>query len=606
MEIKREDYPVQQINNIQTGLTKERILSMVEDILHANIWVSHADLVAKVSSEISKKLLEKTQHDSLIRNLLNSFTDEMVNFQDQNHKILYCNDAFATFVWFPKEEIIWKFCYEILCNPDNCVGKCPIERIKKWNNSRVYVEYDWIYMEKSANAVMDDDGEFIWYVELYKDRSDIIKQNRKIEEQNAALARTNEFLSSALSNSKQWTWEWNILTGEVRADENFYKMLWYDKREVEFNYDFWELILHPEDKKMVMSELKKSAQKPDRSFQFTYRLLSLDWNYIWITASGKVSEIDIDWKPTKALWTHMDITEITSVKSYLRTNEQKLSAILQSIPDLLVVLDRNWVYREIYTGNSKFFLWPRKIGSNIWEIFDKKNRTVILEWINKAMDTWITQHIEYSLNKYWLKRKYSWSCQLLWKDQVVIITRDVTEEKKMQEKIRHMATHDNLTWLSNRLSFNEKLQHTINQNKRNKKHFAVLFIDLDKFKQVNDTHWHKVWDKLLIEVSKRLLSATRWSDIVSRFWWDEFWIVLPMIEKKEDYEIVAKRIIDSLSKPFDISWKKIQIWSSIWISLYPDHWEDLDSIIHSADVAMYTIKNWTKNSFSVYQPPEKK
>jgi diguanylate cyclase (GGDEF)-like protein len=164
-----------------------------------------------------------------------------------------------------------------------------------------------------------------------------------------------------------------------------------------------------------------------------------------------------------------------------------------------------------------------------------------------------------------------------------------------------MALHDSLTGLSNQFSFHDKLQHTINVAKRQEKQFAVLFIDLDHFKEVNDTHWHSIWDGLLQEVAQRLLSSTRWSDIVSRIWWDEFSIILTSMEKPEDYEIVAQRIVKSIWDEFVIKWKKIHIWSSIWISIYPDHWEDAETLVTHADVAMYRVKGNWKNWYFIYE-----
>ncbi|EKE27785.1 MAG: GGDEF protein [uncultured bacterium (gcode 4)] len=601
MEKREEVYTWLNPNSTLKSPTEQRVSRMVEEVLQANFWVSHQDLIEKVSAEISKRLNEKAKHEAFVSNLLNSFTDELVNFQDEDHVIRYCNDAFATFVGFPKEEIIWKKCFEIICS-SWCTERCPIESIKRWINKSICVDYDWIHLEKSANIVTDDNGIFIWYVEIYKDRSEIVRQKNLIEEQNKTLTRTNEFLSSALSNSKQWTWEWNIITWEVRADENFYKILWYNNQEVEFNYDFWETILHPDDREIVLKELKKSARKADKSFQFTYRLLNLNWDYVWVTASGKVIELDLRWKPLKAIWTHMDITEITNIKRYLRQNEQKLTTILRSIPDLLIVIDKNWNYKEL-SGSSR--IWPRRVWMNINEIFDQENTTLILEWINRTIETGVNQKIQYSIVENDKVYKYSWNCQTLSSDQVVIITRDVTQDMELHEEVKHMANHDNLTWLLNRFSFNERLRKIIN-DAAGEDNLAVMFIDLDLFKNVNDSYGHAVWDAVLKEVWHRLLSATRWSDIVSRLGWDEFWIILPTIQKKEDYEIVAQRIIKSLSEPFIIEWKTIQIWSSIWISLYPEHWDDVDSIINHADTAMYKVKKWAKNNYLVYSEEEEK
>ncbi|WP_025565198.1 EAL domain-containing protein [Psychromonas sp. SP041] len=179
--------------------------------------------------------------------------------------------------------------------------------------------------------------------------------------------------------------------------------------------------------------------------------------------------------------------------------------------------------------------------------------------------------------------------------------KDISELKAQQAHIRMLAYQDPLTNLPNRVLFNEHLNRMISTSTQQKLEFALLFIDLDGFKLVNDSLGHDGGDLLLIEVSKRLKKCLRSEDILARFAGDEFILILPNIEHEQFVADIAREIVKTLSVPVTIKEQVAFISASIGIALFPEHGEQSDILLQRADKAMYLSKHSGKNQFSFYQ-----
>ncbi|MDM8536421.1 GGDEF domain-containing protein [Desulfobacterales bacterium HSG17] len=178
---------------------------------------------------------------------------------------------------------------------------------------------------------------------------------------------------------------------------------------------------------------------------------------------------------------------------------------------------------------------------------------------------------------------------------------DANEKLKIQNnEISKLATLDSLTGLLNRHSYDNILERTLKIAKRNNKQFSILFIDLDHFKNINDTLGHHIGDLLLKEVAKKLQSCIRESDIVSRIGGDEFNILLEGITAQNDAAYIAKRILAKMSKSFNIESHKLTVTASIGISNYPSNGVTLSELLKNADIAMYQAKELGRNRYQFY------
>jgi len=179
------------------------------------------------------------------------------------------------------------------------------------------------------------------------------------------------------------------------------------------------------------------------------------------------------------------------------------------------------------------------------------------------------------------------------------IARDITEQYKIQEKLEYASEHDPLTGLANRTNLYNQLEYIITDSKRNKKRFAVLFLDLDHFKEINDNLGHDIGDKILIEVTHRIKDSIRQNDVFARIGGDEFIIVLTDVDK-EYISRIAEKIIEIAQQPFNIENYNLSISASIGISTYPKDGQKIKTLLKNADIAMYKVKENGKNNFTYY------
>jgi diguanylate cyclase (GGDEF)-like protein len=177
------------------------------------------------------------------------------------------------------------------------------------------------------------------------------------------------------------------------------------------------------------------------------------------------------------------------------------------------------------------------------------------------------------------------------------IAQAIARRKLYQAELYRSANYDKLTALPNRSLFLDRLNQNLKQSKRYERKFALLFIDLDGFKSVNDTLGHDAGDELLIKVAERLMGCVRDSDTVARLGGDEFTVILSTITTSDNAKPVARKIIETLSVPFDIKGHDAQIGASIGISIYPDNGDDTEILLKKADDAMYLAKKEGKNDY---------
>ena len=170
------------------------------------------------------------------------------------------------------------------------------------------------------------------------------------------------------------------------------------------------------------------------------------------------------------------------------------------------------------------------------------------------------------------------------------------------EQLRNLALHDALTRLPNRMLLEDRMAQALSRAERSRESFALMFVDLDNFKPVNDKHGHRIGDDLLKEVAKRLTGSVRKSDTVARTGGDEFVIVLHELEGAADAAMVGRKILDELSRTFFIEGQELDISCSIGISVYPENGKTVARLMANADAAMYHAKRTGRNRYRFFGP----
>ncbi len=182
----------------------------------------------------------------------------------------------------------------------------------------------------------------------------------------------------------------------------------------------------------------------------------------------------------------------------------------------------------------------------------------------------------------------------------VSVFSDISSIKRSQEKLDFLAHHDPLTDLPNRLLFNDRLEHALKRAEREGRHVAILFLDLDRFKNINDSLGHPVGDLLLQEAAKRILRLVRKEDTVARLGGDEFIILIDAIDGAQDVALLAEKVISAFGYPFAIKGHELHLTVSVGVSLYPQDGGDGDTLIRNADTAMYRAKEEGRNDYQFY------
>jgi diguanylate cyclase (GGDEF)-like protein/PAS domain S-box-containing protein len=305
------------------------------------------------------------------------------------------------------------------------------------------------------------------------------------------------------------------------------------------------------------------------------------------------------------------VTNLKQVKGELEKSQSQLQAIIHNAMDGIITIDEAGKILGFNPAAEHIF------GYSQQEILGRNVNTLMPEPARSAHDGFILSYIQTGETKVMgvsgrevaavrkngkqFPMEVSISEMVLGGSRYFVgIVRDITERKLAEQKIAHLAHYDYLTDLPNRALFLSTLEHSIRLARRNNYKISVMFLDLDGFKQVNDTLGHEAGDLLLREVSKRLRYIIRESDTVARVGGDEFTFVLNNTESNEGVALVADKIVSALSEPFDLKGKQCHIGGSIGISVFPDDAGDLGQLVSQADEAMYLSKQSGKNTHRFY------
>lgn len=342
-----------------------------------------------------------------------------------------------------------------------------------------------------------------------------------------------------------------------------------------------------------------------------FRALRASVMSLWTKSQETACEHHID--DTTRFHEAIDKAVAESLEQYATFKEMEtrlFGAILVASPDPIYVLDLqgNFIYANNATVDL-FALPPDKImgkstvdlgfpfasdfQNNLQKVMTEK--TIFRDKFVHTFDSGKGSQFEYLL------------APVLNDDQnteaTVCIIRDITEQAIAQEKILHNAHHDLLTGLPNRRLFMDRLEQAVKHAARNSSPLAVIFMDLDGFKEVNDTLGHEAGDQVLKQVAERLTGCVRKDDTVARLGGDEFTVIVTGATQRKDVELVAQTIIDAIALPFSLEEKSVHISASIGITLFPEHAKSSKAMLEAADHAMYNAKRAGSNQICFHQAP---
>ncbi|MBL8520706.1 MAG: PAS domain-containing protein [Betaproteobacteria bacterium] len=306
-----------------------------------------------------------------------------------------------------------------------------------------------------------------------------------------------------------------------------------------------------------------------------------------------------------------DIDDLKKTEISLRHANWLLSSHFENTPLAVIEWDEQLALRRWSPQAERIFGWSESelLGKRIdgWRFTvegDCEQATAVMERLIKHGDPRASSlHRNYRKDGRVIWCEWYNSCLRDERGQLVSVlslAQDVTTRVLAEERLVHQATHDSLTGLPNRAMLQDRLRLSISRARRGGQRVAAMFIDLDRFKDVNDTLGHRIGDELLREMAQRLARVVRDTDLLVRLSGDEFMVVLEQIEDLEAPRVVASKLLDEVRKPSRIEGHDIHISGSVGISLFPDDAEDAESLMKNADMAMYRAKEQGKNTFQVF------
>jgi diguanylate cyclase (GGDEF)-like protein/PAS domain S-box-containing protein len=404
-------------------------------------------------------------------------------------------------------------------------------------------------------------------------------------------------------------WEADALTGNFTyISDNCVRILGYSHQDW-LSPNFWASHIHPEDREASVT-FRQSHSENLTVHELEYRFINDKGQVVWVR--DMISSVTENKKTALHRGLMLDITDQKKAELLIKQSEYRFRELIESLPTI-AVQGYNEQLEVTYWNKASTALY----GYSREEVRGKRLQDLIIpvqvreELLKKHRD-WLLQGIAIPSAEIELQHKdgstvpvYS-SHAMLKSDtngkELFCIDISLAEQKKAYAELSHMAHYDPLTQLPNRRTFNTRLSETMKDTHLNGSKIAVMMIDLDHFKEVNDTLGHAYGDLLLQESAKRLLTCVRKTDTVARLGGDEFLLIIENAIDISTTERIANNILQEISKPFVLDESPSYISASIGIVLYPNDAEDQDELLKNADQAMYVAKKKGRNRFYYFTP----
>ncbi|MBE3653046.1 diguanylate cyclase [Vibrio navarrensis] len=420
------------------------------------------------------------------------------------------------------------------------------------------------------------------------------------------LRAQTERLENVIEGTDAGTWYWNIQTGKTEFNPRWAEIIGYQLHELgPISIQTWLALLHPDDVKKSEKKLQAHFAGEQEYYQCEVRMRHRDGHWVWVMDRGKVALWDESGKPLEMFGTHIDISEDKAREQQLALAADVYKYVHEGIliaNSCGLIVDVNRAFSQItgYSREEVIGQSPKMLKSGIHDRAFYHN-------------IWKTLHLEGCWRgEIWNKRKNGEIYpELLTISRVsdpvedvryVALFSDISALKEHEYHLEKIAHYDALTKLPNRLLLQERLNTSMLNAKKYGRAIALLFIDLDGFKDVNDQYGHTAGDEVLCVMAQRMKTITREEDTLARFGGDEFIVILSDIDDKHRTTQIVTRLLSSIAKPLHVSGYEMSLSASIGISLYPENRDiSAERLIQQADEAMYQAKLAGRNGYYFYQ-----
>lgn len=515
-------------------------------------------------------------------------------------RFLEVNDAYCSMLGYSREELLNMAVPDVEAQetPEESaqhIGKILTSGSDRFETRQRRKDGSLLYVEVSANYSDLHGGR------LYCFFRDITE--RKLSEE--LLQKSEANLRAILDNLPYLTWLKDVDGRYIMINQVFARYLRLEDAQEAIGKT--DLDLQPK-------ELAEKYRADDAEVMVARRQkhveeAAFDGNSVHWVETFKTPIIDTHGKVLGTVGLARDITERKRSEEILRENEARLKELFENLSSCVAVYqaspDGMDFFISAFNRAAERVEKVRRedlLGKNVTEAFPGIVEFGLLEVFRRVWKSGVAEHFPISF--YRDGRIAGWRENYVYKlpnGEIAAIYDDVTKEKQAEEQMQYVAHHDALTGLANRTLFTDRLHHALVTAKRERGRMALMFLDLDKFKPVNDELGHEVGDLLLEEVAKRIRLCVRESDTVARIGGDEFVILLPGIETEQDALLVAEKVLHALNQTFELAGHVIDISSSIGVAVYPEHGGDEKTLVKSADVAMYYAKGGGHNNVRLYQ-----
>ncbi len=433
-----------------------------------------------------------------------------------------------------------------------------------------------------------------------------ISLKRLVGEQLERIRRREQQLSEAQRLTHLGSWEWEVASGRAIWSDEMYRILGLDPDSSPAGYRAFLQRVHPEDRKAFRQTVHQALDERQAAASHYFRIRRPE-GAIRIVRGQLELLFDEVGKQTSLIGTCHDVTELKWAEAALRASEQRFAKIFQATPDLLSITAlKDGSLLEVNDAFLRALGYRRAevIGRSFLELgvwVDERQRQELVRALEERSEVRDFEVPFRAKNgRKLLGLVSAESMEMNGKPCILVLFKDITERKRMEETIRHQAQHDTLTDLPNRKLFMDFLALELAQARRNRRHLAVLFLDLDHFKQINDTLGHAAGDLLLQAVAQRLKRCVRESDTVARIGGDEFNVLMPDLTQSDDVGTVVRKIMGVFQSPFLLDNVEINATTSVGISMFPADGDSCEELVNKADSAMYVAKQSNGNSYQFH------